>query len=151
MFFSVITFSLVDRFTSYSHTMLLWSRPLHWYATLWPSNGRVCIVLRNIHLCWKIRRKIWKSGFNAWSTFPSCLLLYWYVNNQEVYCCNDTNWLWCIFAEWAKCYVLNLKAIKNIISNTVHEFVKNVRRGYIGIALSVRQYFWAQLLLNSSW
>ena len=27
--FSVITFSLVDRFTSYSHTMLFWSRPLH--------------------------------------------------------------------------------------------------------------------------
>ena len=56
--FSVITFSLVDRFTLYSHTMLLWSRPLHWYATLWPSNGRVCIVLKNIHLCWKIREKI---------------------------------------------------------------------------------------------
>ena len=46
--FSVITFSLVNRFTSYSHTMLLWTRPSHWYATLWPSNGRVCIVLGNI-------------------------------------------------------------------------------------------------------
>ena len=23
-------------------------------CTLWPSNGRVCIVLRNIHLCWKV-------------------------------------------------------------------------------------------------
>ena len=42
--FSVITFSLVDRFTSYSHTMLLWSRPLHWYATLWPSNGRKTFI-----------------------------------------------------------------------------------------------------------
>ena len=28
--------------------MLLCSRHLHWYATLWPSNGRVCIVLRNV-------------------------------------------------------------------------------------------------------
>ena len=36
--FSVITFSLVDRFTSYSHTMLLWLIPLHQYATLWPLN-----------------------------------------------------------------------------------------------------------------
>ena len=58
--------------SSYSHTMLLWLRPLHWYATLWPSNGRVFIVLRNIHLCWKIRRKIKKSGLNAGSAFPSC-------------------------------------------------------------------------------
>ena len=47
----LITFSLVDIFTSYSHTMLLWSRPLHWYATVWPSNYRACILLRNIHLC----------------------------------------------------------------------------------------------------
>ena len=42
--FSVITFSLVDRFTSYSHTMLRWSRHLHWYATLWPSNGRETFI-----------------------------------------------------------------------------------------------------------
>ena len=35
--FSITTFSLVNRFTSYSHTLFLWSRPLHWYAT-WLSN-----------------------------------------------------------------------------------------------------------------
>ena len=40
---------------------MLWSRPLHWYATLWPSNRRIFIVLRNIHLCWKIRRKYLKN------------------------------------------------------------------------------------------
>ena len=59
--FSITTFSLVERFTSYSHTMLLWSRPLHWYAILWPSNGRktfICV------------EKIWKPGFNARSAFP---------------------------------------------------------------------------------
>jgi len=38
--------------------------------------GRVCIVLRNIHLCLNIRRKIKKSGFNVGSAFPSCLLLF---------------------------------------------------------------------------
>ena len=35
---SVITFSLVDRFTLYSHTMLHWSILLHWCATFWPLN-----------------------------------------------------------------------------------------------------------------
>ena len=34
----------------HTHTQCcFWSRPLHWCATLWPSNGRVCIVLGNIH------------------------------------------------------------------------------------------------------
>ena len=41
--------------------------PLHWFATLWPSNGRETFI------CVEKWGEIYKkSGFNAGSAFPSC-------------------------------------------------------------------------------
>ena len=68
------------------HIYFILTNNVHWHATLWPSNGRVCIVLRNIHLCWKIMRKIQKSGFNAESAFSSCLA---YVKHPWIHSWNQ--------------------------------------------------------------
>ena len=90
--------------------MLLRSRPFHWHATLWPSNDRVCIVLRNIHLCWKIRRKIFlKSGFNAGSAFPSCCFIVIFkthsANCFDVLCFDVLCFL---FYGWLRAVIIDL-------------------------------------------
>ena len=48
---------MTDLLHTHTQCCLKFVETFHWYATLWPSNGRVCIVLRKIHLWWKIRRK----------------------------------------------------------------------------------------------
>ena len=79
--FSVITFLLVDR-------LLLWSRPLHWYATLWPSNGRETFICVE-----NLGEKLKKYGFNAGSAFPSCVTIFVVLQTLMVcYVVLPNNW-----------------------------------------------------------
>ena len=49
--------------------------------------GKLCIVLRIIHLCWKFWGKIdKKSDFNLGSVFPSCFYNKYMFEGRNIYC-----------------------------------------------------------------
>ena len=64
--FPLITFSLFNRFTSYSHTMLLRSRPFHHHVASWPwlsddldiqhCSSTICVLFfsYNLFIRWQI-------------------------------------------------------------------------------------------------
>ena len=78
--FHLNCFSLVGRITSYSHTMLLWSRPVHWYATLWPSIGRETLICVE-----KLGEKYKNPAFMRDPHLPSCITLYYFAKTSKIY------------------------------------------------------------------